>query len=163
MYYFNLYFIGAFIGFLFETMLKNFFFHSMNNGILYGPWIPVYGFGTVITSAIANKVFKLKLKKWKKVLLTFVTVVVLVTILEECGGLLIEYVFHKKFWNYKKMLFNFGPYICLEMSLLWGILSLLFACYLKPFLDLFIKKIPKVITYGMLILQGVDAVFTWLV
>lgn len=162
MYYVNLYFIGAFIGYIFETTLKTFFFHSMNNGILYGPWIPVYGFGTAITSAISNKVFRLKIKKWKKIVLTFIIVVILVTILEECGGLLIEFIFHKKFWNYKKMLLNFGPYICLEMSLLWGILSILFACYLKPFLDLFIKKIPKVITFGMLILQGADAVFTWL-
>ena len=43
-YYFNLFLINSFLGFLFETSLKTFFFPDMHNGILFGPWIPVYGF-----------------------------------------------------------------------------------------------------------------------
>lgn len=47
-YYFNMFFINSFLGFLLETSLKYFVFHGVNNGILFGPWIPVYGFGAVI-------------------------------------------------------------------------------------------------------------------
>lgn len=160
MYYLNLYFIGAFIGYIYETILKNSLFSNINNGILYGPWIPVYGIGSVVSSYISNKVFKLKINRVVKVLITFALIFIILTFIEEMGGLFIHYFFHKKFWNYKKLLFNIGPYISLETSILWCMLSFLFIFYLKPLLDLFIKKIPKVLTIGISLLHIIDLIFT---
>ena len=48
LYYINSFLIYSIIGFLLETTLKTFFIKGMNNGILYGPWIPVYGIGSVL-------------------------------------------------------------------------------------------------------------------
>ena len=143
--------------------MKTFFFHSMNNGILYGPWIPVYGFGVVIILFIFSIISKTKQSTFWKCFSAFFLIIITVTVLEEVGGILIEAVFHKKFWNYKNLPLHLGPYISLEMSFLWGILSLLYQRYVRPGLDLFIKKIPKFITIGILILQIVDAIFTWLI
>ena len=162
-YYLNMYFIGCFLGYGIETLLKTFFFSSMNNGILYGPWIPVYGFGIVCILFLGNFVMKLNTQKWLKIMILFSCTFFLLSFLEEMGGLLIEAVFHKKFWNYKEMLLNAGPYISIEMSLIWGILGVLFTCYVRPFFDLFIQKIPKVVTIGILFLHLMDIVFTWLI
>ena len=163
MYYLNLYFIGSFIGYLYETIIKNTIFPSINNGLLYGPWIPIYGFGSVISSFISNKFFKIKASKILKILIVFSLLFVILTIIEEVGGLFIYYFFHKKFWNYNKLLFNIGPYISLETSTLWCVLSFIFIFYLKPFLDLFIKKIPKGLTIGILLLHLFDLLITLLI
>lgn len=158
-----MYFIGCFIGYIIETLLKIFFFQSMNNGVLYGPWIPLYGFGFLIIIFISSILTKIKASKLVKAILLFFFLFFIITILEEIGGLLIQAFFHKTFWSYKKLKFNIGPYISLEMSLLWSILGLGYTFYFRPFLDLFIKKIPKVVTLGILILHIIDIVFTWLI
>lgn len=163
MYYLNLYFIGAFIGYLYESILKYTISPNINNGLLHGPWIPVYGFGTVISSYVSNKVFKIKKGKFIRMLITFTLIFIIVTLTEETGGLFIQFFFHKKFWNYKRFLFNIGPYISLETSLLWSILSFIFIFYLKPFFELYIKKIPKFLTFGMCVFQLIDLSFTLLV
>ena len=163
MYYFNLYFIGAFIGYLYETILKCTLFPNINNGLLKGPWIPVYGLGISISSFISNKVFSIKKSKITKLLISFLLIFTIVTVTEEIGGLFIQLIFHKEFWNYKRFTFNIGPYISLETSLLWSILSFIFIFYIKPFIELFIKKIPKFITIGMILLQLVDLSFTLLI
>lgn len=163
MYYLNLYFIGSFIGYLYETILKYTISPSINNGLLHGPWIPVYGFGVVFSSYLSNKVFSIKKGKIIRMLLTFSLIFVIVTITEEIGGLFIQILFHRKFWNYKRFIFNIGPYISLETSLLWCLLSFIFIFYLKPFLELFIKKIPKFLSFGIGIFQLIDLSFTLLV
>jgi uncharacterized membrane protein len=163
MYYINYYFIGSLIGYIIETILKTFFIKNMNNGILYGPWIPVYGFGIVLSIIITNYIFNLKISKFKKIFISFIILVIFTTLIEEVGGLLIKFVFKKNFWSYKKLLFNIGPYISIEMSLLWGVLSILFILFIKPGYDLFIKKIPKEITYILLGIHLIDAIFTWLI
>ena len=163
MYYLNLYFIGAFLGFLYGSFLKNTFFPEINNGILYGPWIPVYGIGVVVTSYISNKSFKLKVNKILRILIFLSLTFVILTLIEEIGGLLIKIFFHKTFWNYRKFRFNLGPYISLVTSFLWCLLSSIFVFYLKPLLELFIKKIPKYFTFGISCLFLVDLFITFLV
>ena len=60
------------IGFILETTLKTFFFHNMKNGIMYGPWIPVYGFGCCLIIAIMRFVFnRIKVNRVVKIFLVF--------------------------------------------------------------------------------------------
>lgn len=162
-YYTNMYLIGCFLGYIIETTMKKFFHPSMNNGILYGPWIPVYGFGIVLASYVTNKVFKMKISNRSKFIISFIILFITITIVEQLGGVLIEKVFHRTFWSYESKRFNLGPYISLEMSLLWGFLSLLFVCELKPLIDVYIKKIPKILTLLLIGIHLIDAIFTWLI
>lgn len=152
-------------GFFMETTLKTFFFPSMNNGILAGPWIPVYGFGVMIIVFITRYVFhhsNRHVPKWLKLFIIFMTVFVTLTVLELLGGILIEKLFHKVFWDYTNFQFHFGHYISLEMSALWGILSILFLYLVKPWMDPIIKKIPKWLTIFVLFLFLIDVIVTFL-
>lgn len=162
-YYLNMYFIGCFLGYALETTMKTFFNPKMNNGILYGPWIPVYGFGILLSSYVTNKVFKMKISNRSKFIISFLVLFITITLVEQLGGMLIEKAFHKVFWSYKSKKFNIGPYISLEMSLLWSFLSLLFVWELKPLIDVYIKKIPRILTLILLGIQIIDAIFTWLI
>lgn len=158
-----MYFIGCFFGYLIETFMKLFVWKSMHNGVLLGPWIPVYGFGILISIFISEVVFKLKIKKCLKIWLLFIFIFFITTLFEWLGGILIEAVFHKTFWNYEKFMFNIGPYISVEMSLIWSCLLLIFTFYLRPLLDLGVKKIPRSVTLILLGIQLIDFIITWII
>ncbi len=162
-YYLNSFLIYSIIGFLIESSLKYFFLKDMNNGILYGPWIPVYGIGCVFIILIMRFVFnRIKVNRFFKIVLVFLLSAVILTLIELLGGLLIEAIFHKVFWNYSDMKFNIGPYISLEMAFLWGLMSLVLIYLIKPIVDKIIKKIPSIITYLVFVSFIVDLIFTCL-
>lgn len=151
------------IGYIIETTLKNFVFKGMNNGIMHGPWIPVYGLGCCIIIFIMRLVFnRFKVKRWLKIILVFLISMIVLTLLELLGGILIEKIFNKVFWDYSDLKFNMGHYIALEISLVWGIMSLVVIYLIKPIIDKIIKKIPSIITYLVLIIFLIDSCFTFL-
>lgn len=150
------------IGFILETTLKTFFFHNMNNGIMYGPWIPVYGFGCCLIIAIMRFVFnRIKVNRVVKIFLVFLLSFFVLTILEFIGGFLIEKIFNHVFWDYSDLKFNFGHYIALEISLVCGVMSLFIIYVLKPFVDLIIKKIPSFCTYFVFLIFIIDFCYTF--
>ena len=162
-YYINFFFLTSFLGFLVETIMKTFFFHSMNNGILFGPWIPVYGFGCILIIVLEKFIFgKLKVNSFFKIVLQFISVFILITFLEWSGGVLIEKLFNDVFWDYSDLKFNIGPYIAIEMSLLWAFISIIFIYFIRPVIDLIIKKIPKWLSILILVLFLIDVFFTTL-
>lgn len=160
-YYLNVFLIYSVLGYIMETILKTFFIHGMNNGFLYGPWIPVYGFGCCLIIAIMRLVFnRIKVSRWLKIILVFLISACVLTLLELIGGNLIEALTGKVFWDYSNMKFNFGHYISLEMGLIWGIMSLVIIYIIKPILDKLIKKIPSIVTYLALIIFIIDFIIT---
>ena len=87
-----------------ETILKTFFFKSMNNGFLYGPWIPVYGFGACLIIIIMRFIFnRIKVNRTTKIILLFLVSTIILTTLEFLGGHLIKLLTGKTFWNYSKL------------------------------------------------------------
>ena len=162
-YYINMFFICSFFGYVMETILKTFFFKGMNNGILFGPLIPVYGLGAVLIIFIMRFVFnRLNISRWIKVILLFVCSMIILTVLELVGGMLIEEFTGKIFWDYSFLKFNIGHYIALEISLVWGVFSLVFVYILKPLVDKIIKKIPRWVTILVLVLFFVDVIISCL-
>lgn len=161
MYYLDMFFICSFLGYIIETFLKTFVFHGMNNGILFGPWIPIYGLGAVIIVFITDYIFKeTKYKRWTKIFLTAIISVVVLTVMEWVAGNLIEVLTGKIFWDYSRLKFNFGHYIALEISLVWLIFIFIFMYVIRPLIDKFIKKIPTWLTMLALILFIIDIIVT---
>lgn len=158
MYYINYFFIFSILGHIFETIISN------KSGILYGYWTPVYGFGCIlilIIHKLLDNYQKIKnIGKFKKIIILFFTSFVILSIVELIGGYLIELIFGIEMWNYSSFIFNIGKYISLETSLIWGISSIILIYIIKPFLDKYVYKIPKIISYVLLILLFVDCVAT---
>lgn len=160
-YYINTFLLYSMIGYIIETTLKTFLFKNMNNGILFGPWIPVYGLGAVFIIIIMRLVFnRFKVPRWLKVVLLLIISTLVLTVLELLGGILIEKIFHKVFWDYSDLKFNIGHYIALEISLVWGVMSLVVVYLIKPLLDKIIKRIPRIITYIVSLIFIVDVILT---
>ena len=98
--------------------------------------------------------------RFVETLVTFIILTVVLTLIEWIGGLLIENLFHETLWNYKHYKYNIGKYIALEMSLLWGIASILIIYYVKPIIDKIVIKIPKIVTLVITTLFIIDLIIT---
>ena len=92
----------------------------------------------------------------------FLVVMFSLTLIEWFGGVLIEKFFHVVFWNYEEFPYHIGKYIALEVSLLWGVLSLVLIYVVHPLIESVILKIPHIVTYGLIILMLIDYIFTFI-
>ena len=162
MYYINNFLFFSMFGHLLESIVYLFLNNNGYSGIMYGPWTPVYGFGIILIILIHNCLNKTKLTGIKKLFLLFLTSMILLTLIEYIGGIGIEYLFHKELWSYKNLKFNIGKYIALEISLIWGLCSILYIYLIKPFTDKIIKRIPTHITICIIVFFIIDLFFTFI-
>ena len=161
MYYINCFFIYSIIGFIFENIVGIITDTSFDSGILYGPMTPIYGFGVILILVISKYLFfHLHMPRWVETIISFFVLIIVLTILEFIGGVLIENIFGVVFWDYSDFKFNIGTYISLEISFLWGILSIFIIYVIHPILDKFIKNIPYIITFLAIIIFIIDLVIT---
>ncbi len=160
MYYVNIFFIYSFLGFCFENIL-NIFTHSyFNSGILYGPWTFIYAFAIFAIMLVDKLLKRLKLKKGIEVLLFYIIITIVITLIEFSGGMLIEKLMHRVYWDYTNMTFNYGHYITLEVALFWGIFAIIINYLVRPFLSKFALKIPYYVTVILGIFFVIDVVAT---
>lgn len=146
MYYLNCFWMYSIIGYILETICYNIFSWSGESGILYGPWTPLYGFGVIIIILISNFVLKkYKCNKFLKTMLIFIYCFIFLSLIELIGGLLVEKLFNVTWWDYSGHKYHLGKYVCLSMSILWGLAAIPLIYIIKPIFDKIIKKIPNFI------------------
>lgn len=156
MYYINIFFLYSILGHIMESIV--YLFCKGESGILFFPWTPIYGIGVVIVVLCYQKIKQIK-NKFFRYLCVFLVGFLLLSLLEFIGGILIEKLFHIVFWSYDHFKFHFGHYIALEISLIWGICSIIIVLTL-PFVDKIVKKIPRSITWLFIILIILDSIMT---
>ena len=160
MFYVNIFFIYSFLGFIFENIFTAIVGSNFNSGILYGPWTFIYGFA-IFTMMFLNKLIdRIKTNKWFKILIFFLVSCILMSVIEFLGGFIIEKLFHVVYWDYTSMRFNLGHYICLEAAIFWGLFATIVNYLLRPILEKFAKKIPKLVTLVFIVLFIIDIVAT---
>ena len=148
MYYVNAFFVFSILG----HFIEGFFYINGESGILFGPWTPIYGIGTVTILLVYYFLTRKKDFNKLKGVVIFLIGAVFLSIMEYIGGIMIEKIFHVVFWDYSSMKFNIGKYTSLEMSLVWGFSSLSLIYIIRPLLDKLIKKIPKFISWILIVL-----------
>ena len=160
-YYINIFFIYSILGFLFESFLMisagNHFF---NSGVLYGPWAFIYGIAIFVLILLDKFLKERKLPKWLEIVLFYIGATLLMTLIEFTGGMLIEKIFHTVYWDYTNMHNHYGHYICLEISLFWGLFATLVNYLLTPLTKKLAKKTPWYITIILIILFVIDIIAT---
>ncbi len=161
MYYINIFFIYSIVGYILEYIVH--LITGYEGGILYGFWTPIYGVGSVIIIYLYNKyISKLKMHKILKFICIFLTGFLLLSFIEFIGGIIIKFLFNKTLWDYTDYKYNIGKYVSLEMGLLWSVISLILIYLLKKPTDKIAKKIPKKVTWVLIIFFFIDVFFTLL-
>lgn len=125
--------IYCFFGWIFESIYVSIEYRKpVNRGFLYGPAIPIYGFGSVVILFFTAP-FK------TNVLLTFISGMLAATLLEYVTGYVMEKMFGVRYWDYTYEPLNLNGYICLGCSLMWGMFSIIVTNYIHKPVDKFVK------------------------
>ena len=118
--------IGGIIGFIYETIFYRIDLgYFVKRGSTFGPWIPIYAFGSLFLTIIAYK-------HHQKPIIVFLLSLIITTILEYGTGYTLLKIFNTRLWDYNTEIWNFGNingFICLRSVLLFAIAGL-FLCYL---------------------------------
>ncbi len=133
------FFIYSFIGWCGEVCVAAIYKRKfINRGVVSSPFCPIYG-----TGAAAFTVFLPELRG--NLFFLFLGGVILASFIEFVTGALLEKVFHKKWWDYSGIRFNFEGYICLRYSTLWGVFAILLIYFVNPFLASVVSLLPQLI------------------
>lgn len=133
--------IYSFLGWVMESIVRTIAERKLiNTGFLKGPFCPIYGIGAMIMFLFLDKFEN------KPILLFFISIIVL-TIWEYLVGVLLEKMFKTKYWDYSDKKFNFQGRICLENSIYWGILGVVFVKYIHPFIQNLVSNVDMISRY----------------
>lgn len=134
-----LFFIGAFIGDLIETVFCRF---SMGrwmsrSSVVYGPFSIVWGLGVAVLTVMLYRY------KDKKISFIFLFGTVMGGAYEYICSVFTEIVFGTVFWDYSKIPLNLGGRINLLFCFFWGIAAILWIKFAYPKISGLIERVPK--------------------
>ena len=149
-YYSILYFfVYGFLGWCTEVIFAAFKQHRfVNRGFLNGPICPIYGVGVTLVIACLEA-FQSNL------LLLYISSVILVTVLEGVTGWAMDKLFHNKWWDYSKLPFNIGGYVCLLFSLIWGVACVFIVYFVHPLIHQVLSLIPHTAGSALIAILGI--------
>ena len=142
MKWFLLFMVFSFIGWVYELLVFRFElgYGFLNRGFLFGPYLPVYGFGGLLMLA---PMLKLKNKRIEigrvsvTPLICFVIAVFVATAAELLTSYLMEFVIGEWLWDYTNDIPNFQGRIALKSSLRFGIMGIVGLYGVYPLLSRF--------------------------
>lgn len=125
-FYFILY---SFLGFLLETVYRSIVTKGLvYPGLLYGPYCPIYGFGTFFLLVLLVPI--------KDNLLIFLPAAFLIiSLLEYVTGYLLEKLLNLRLWDYSSNFLNINGRISLKFSFYWTILAYVFIYFIHPLFE----------------------------
>lgn len=137
--YFLFFMMYSFIGWLIEIVDFIIEKHKLvDRGFLIGPYLPIYGFG-----ALFIVIF---LSGYREEPITlFCMSMILCATLEYLTSLIMEKIFHARWWDYGDKKFNINGRICLETASLFGIAGCIGIYVLQPFFTKIISLINPVV------------------
>lgn len=136
---FWLFVFGSILGYIFEMIVVLFqkgYFES-RQGLIYGPFTPVYGMGIVIYYLFLNNI---NIKNKTKV---FFITMILGGLIEYSCSFVQEKVFGTISWDYSNLWFNINGRTSLLHCSYWGVAGVLYITYIEQMIRIVIEKIHK--------------------
>lgn len=141
------FFLFAIIGYIWEVALLLFKFGRLvNRGALYGPWLPIYGFGCSFIMVVFGKIKILK-KFARNPVITFIIIMILCAALEYVSSWLIEELVNLKYWDYTGYFLNINGRTCFENAIFFGLGGVIAMYIVAPTVYFYVgkmKSIPKI-------------------
>ncbi len=148
---FECFLIYSILGWLYEVIWWGFIEHNAgftNRGFLFGPWLPIYGFGMLFVIVIQKRL------KITAPGMVFLSGMVITTVAELIGSYVMELLTGGFLWNYEELFLNFEGRIALKPAILFGLLVLLAIEVVHPKITNIQKKykdsLPHNIMFGII-------------
>lgn len=155
----------AITGWIYEEVLEVFIYRTgfTNRGFLFGPYLPVYGFGALLFLYFLGPMKREKRFSWATPVIVFLGSMVIATVVE----LITSYglsLFDLELWNYDRYPYNFQGRIALNPSVRFGIGGVFFLYVLQPCFEKFLAKLSDrsiaYIAFSIWGVLGFDFLFT---
>lgn len=137
----ELFLFYSIIGWLYEEILEVFIYKSgfTNRGFLFGPYLPIYGFGALLLLSLFYPMKKKQQFSYATPFAVFLGGMIMATLVELLASYALSY-FNLELWNYNNYPFNFQGRIALNPSIRFGLGSIFFLYVLQPIFDKIITK-----------------------
>lgn len=136
--YFLFFLMYGVLGWFYEVFLEVVVYQwgFSNRGFLFGPYLPIYGFGA-LTFILCLRKLKEKELKFRKVNLTpvfiFLGVVIIASLMELATSYIMEWTTGGWLWDYHAYPGNFQGRVALNPSIRFGIGGTAFIYFVQPF------------------------------
>lgn len=126
----------SFGGWVFESAVCSLYERRpVNRGFLKGPVCPVYGFGALVCVAFLSR-------QTDRLFLIFFAGMALDCTVEYFTAVLLERLFHARWWDYSGHRFHFQGRICLSSAVAFGLLSVVLLRYIHPAVLRWTESVP---------------------
>ena len=146
--------IGSVFGFVVEMLYATVYTRTLviRQGLIYGPFIQVYGMGAVA--------YYFLIRKFKDPKDAFFAGAIMGGVLEYLCSFFQEIFFGTISWDYSKFFLNLNGRICLLYCVYWGIIAVVFLKIVYPWLQkiepLIYKKSVRILTVFMVLFMAFD-------
>ena len=159
-----LFFIYGFAGWCMEVILKYIQYHRfINRGFLTGPLCPIYGCGAVLITIVIGNLASVEYG----FVMTFALSFVICGAVEYFTSLVLEKIFHARWWDYSNKPMNLQGRIWIGNLLLFGLAGVAIIHLVNPALyslfDLVKLGTREVIALILLIVLAADFVISYFV
>lgn len=145
--YFFWFILYSFVGWIYESTVESIRHKKLlNRGFLLGPYIPIYGIGALLDVLLLGWI--------PNPILLFLAAAVLTCIVEFIISVVLEAIFHRRWWDYNDFKFHFfgrdfdiGRFniqgrVCLAGFLAFGTLSIVLVYLVHPAITAMTDSIP---------------------
>lgn len=142
---FMFFIIYGFAGFLLETVFRSIVEKELfvSRGFLTNMFCPLYGISAIVIVQIFTYSEIMINSRLASLIIATIGSIFAVTFLEYATGRILDRVFHQKLWDYSDLPFNLHSYICLDFSLMWGIVAIILASVINPLMEIAVYGISE--------------------
>ena len=158
----------SFLGWSVETLLCSLRDGAFcDRGFLNLPFCTIYGFSVLAIDALIGTPQEggLLLRHCRprrlRLLAYFLLAALIPTLAELATGAFFFRRFGLRLWDYSALRYNFRGYVCLEFSLLWGVLITAGMAWLYPRIRKAVSKIPRHLAGVMAIALALAVCIDW--
>ncbi len=161
--------IYSMVGWVYESIVESFRQKKLvNRGFLFGPYLPIYGTGALLDVLLLGWI--------PNPILLFITAAVLCCIVEFIISVILEKIYHRRWWDYNDFKFSIGKLtldvgkfniqgrICLAGFIAFGTLSIVLVYWIHPLMTTWTNMIPEnifhIVVIALLALVLTDLIAT---
>lgn len=156
--YFLLFLAGSIIGWFYELFFYWIFENRIsNNGFFFGPYLPIYGFGTLFIVMLTKN-----LKKHP--IAIFFLSIPITGILEYVTGYAMYEIWATRWWDYRTAFWNLDGYVCIRSVLSFAVGAILLIYLVEPLICMLSNKMGKrnrsAFCIGVILIFMIDIIAT---
>ncbi|MEF9953977.1 MAG: putative ABC transporter permease [Clostridium sp.] len=159
-FWINCFFTFSLLGYILECLVLTFENRQIvyNRGFGHGPFCIIYGFGAVGAALLLGPFADNMVKLYFGSLL-------MATTMELVTARIMIWIFGTFWWDYSHKKYNYKGIICLESSLGWGVLGIVFFRILNVRVQGMVSHIPsnmeKYVALSLIIFYAVDFLYSF--